>query len=1050
MFARLVRLSLANRMAVLAAALLLTAIGLWQLMRLPIDVLPDLDRPAVTIMTEAEGLSPSEVELAVTFPLETGMNGLPGLRRLRSASGIGLSIVTLEFDWSSDLIRNRQLVAERLAALSGQLPRGIVPQMGPITSIMGEIALVSLTGTTASPMELRDFADVVMRPRLLSVAGVAQVIPIGGEVRQLRVTPRLSAMRAAGIGLTEIEATLRRFGSNIGGGYVDQGGREFMIRGVGQTKSPADLAAAPVDLRGGGFIPLGQVAEVGFAARPKRGDAGQDGEAAVIVSVQKQPGADTLALTREIESALATLQRSAPSGMRVDKLQFRQADFIEAAVGNVSRAFIEAIVVVAIVLAFFLMSGRATLVSLIAIPLSVLIAVLVFKALGLGVNTMTLGGLAIAVGELVDDAVVDVENILRRLDENDHLARPRAAIAVIIDASQEVRSGVVLATAIIVLVLLPVFALTGIEGRMFMPLGTAYVVSILASLVVAVTVTPVLASFLLPRPEHRVHRENRALVWLEDRTRGLMDLAFANRESVLGGCVALVLVAGLLALWMPRAFLPPFNEGSLTINLTARPGLSLAESDRLGRLAERIILSVPEVSSIGRRTGRAELDEHAEGVHSSEIDVHLKKGGRPRAEVAADIRRRLMALPVSMNVGQPISHRIDHLMAGVRAEIALKVEGDDFDTLRTLAESFRVKMAQIPGLADVQVERQSRVPQIRIDVDHARAAMYGLRASDVTETVEAFANGRVVSQIMDGARRLDVVLRLADADRTTTALGDLLVRGPQGEVAVRQVAEVVESDGPNQILRENGVRRIAVIANSNGNGDLTRIAHQIEGLIRATALPVGYSAKLEGTFQASKAATRIILGLSIVSFALIAMLLYSRYRSGVLVAIVMSSAPLAFAGGVAALTLAGETLSIASLVGFITLTGITTRNAILKVSNILNLAVAGVPFSRALIVEGSIERLRPVLLTAVSAGLALIPLILGGGDPGKEILHPVAVTIFGGLVVATALDTVVTPLLVHMFGREAIERLQREAWTAASARGSAPSMTGEVYHDHAF
>jgi heavy-metal exporter, HME family len=1050
MFAYIVRISLANRVAVLGLAALIMLIGMWQLPRLPIDVLPDLDQPTVTIMTEAEGLSPVEVELSVTYPLETAMNGLPGLKRLRSASGVGLSVMYLEFDWSSDLIRNRQLVSERLAALGPQMPRGISPQMGPMTSIMGEIMLVALSGTNVHQMELRDFADFTLRPRLLSVPGIAQVIPIGGEVRQMRVSPRPNAMRAANVGYEQIEATLKRFGVNTGGGYVDQGGREFMIRGVGQTRYLDDLAAAPVETRGSGFVQLRQVADVSFSARPKRGDAGHDGAPAVIVSVQKQPGTDTVALTRQVEAALASLQRNAPMGMRVDKVQFRQADFIEAAIGNVSRAFIEAIVVVALVLAFFLMSGRATLVSLVAIPLSVLTSVLVFKALGLGVNTMTLGGLAIAVGELVDDAVVDVENILRRLADNDASPQPRSTLNVIVAASQEVRSGVVMATAIIALVLLPVFALSGIEGRMFAPLGLAYVVSILCSLLVAVTVTPVLASYMLERKEHRIDRENRALSWIEDRARALIDLAFRHSNIVLGTICAAVVLAGIVASLMPRAFLPTFNEGSLTINLTARPGLSLAESDRLARLAEELILAVPEVKSVGRRTGRAELDEHAEGVHSSEIDVSLKGTGRTRAAVAADVRTRLNILPVSVNVGQPISHRIDHLMAGVRAEIALKIEGDDLDTLRTLAENFRTRMSSVKGLTDVQVERQARVPQIRIDVDHARAALYGLRAADITEAVEMLSNGRVVSQVVDGTRRIDVVMRLSDTERGTTSLGDITLRSPSGEVALKQVARVTESDGPNQVLRENGVRRIAVLANGNGSGDITRAAASIEALIRETALPSGYSARLEGTFQARSAAARIILGLSLVSLVLIAMLLYSRYRSGVMVAIVMASVPLAFVGGVAALTIAGETLSIASLVGFITLTGITTRNAILKTSNILNLAVSGVPFSRALVVEGSLERLRPVLLTALSAGLALIPLLIGGGDPGKEILHPVAVTIFGGLLVATALDTVVTPLLIHTFGRADIERIQYATWTSQEHQDTPATSTGEITHDHAF
>lgn len=1042
MFARIVSLSLQHRLAVLIIAALVTVAGIYQLPRLPVDVLPDLDRPTITIMTEADGLSPVEVEQTVTFPLETTMNGLPGMERLRSASGVGLSIVFLEFEWGTDLIRNRQLVSERLQIISSQMPPGIVPHMGPITSIMGEIMLLAVSGPAIDPMDLREIADFTLRPRLLALPGVAQVIPIGGEVRQFRVSPDPAKMRMLNISAEQIEAALKRFGVNSGGGYVDQGGREFIIRGIGQSRNLDDLRAAAVTNAAGATILLKQVADVSFGARPKRGEASQNGNPAVIVSVQKQPGVDTIALTRLVERELGLLQAAMPAGVTVDKVQFRQANFIEAALGNVRAAFIEAIVVVAVILAIFLLNARATVISLIAIPLSVLVTVLVFSALGLGINTMTLGGLAIAVGELVDDAVVDVENIMRRLAQNDVLAAPRPTLAVILDASQEVRSGVVMATAIIVLVLIPVFALSGIEGRMFAPLGIAYVVSILASLVVAVTLTPVLASWLIAAPQHRRHRENRLMDWLEIHAYRLIHQAMDRRGAVLAGATGLFALAMLTAMLMPRAFLPPFNEGSLTINLTAQPGLSLAESDRLGRMAERLIMGVPEVRSVGRRTGRAELDEHAEGVHSSEIDVDLREDGRPREAVAAAIRERLAVLPLSINVGQPISHRIDHLMAGVRAEIAVKVEGEDLDTLRSIAERLREQMTAMTGLADVQVERQVPVPQVRIDVDHQRAAQFGLTAAGIIAQVEALSNGRVASQVIDGLKRIDVVMRLADERRTPARLGELLITSPRGTVPLAQLARIVEGEGPNQILRENGVRRIAIIANGNGERDLTRVASDLETMIAAANLPAGTTAKVEGTFQSQASASRIIAGLSVVSLGLIGMLLYSRYRSVRLVAIVMSSVPLAFIGGIAALVIAGQTLSIASLVGFITLAGITTRNAILKTSHILNLAVGErYAFSRELVVTGSLERLRPVLMTALSAGIALIPLIIGADEPGKEILHPVAVTIFGGLIVATALDTVMTPLLLHAFGREPIERLQRAAMEARDDAMIDPSST---------
>jgi heavy-metal exporter, HME family len=893
--------------------------------------------------------------------------------------------------------------------------------------------------------------ESTVRPRLLSVAGVAQVIPIGGEVRQLRVSPKPAVMRALQITPEQIETSVRRFGTNVGGGYVDKGGSEFLIRGLAQSQQVQDLAATPVDIRQGQVIPLRQVADVSYEARPKRGDAGFNGNPSVIISIAKQPGIDTLTLTRELEGTLSELQRAAPSGVNIHQVLFRQATFIETALFNVSRAFVEAVVVVALILMLFLRNRRATLISLIAIPLSVLMSVLVFRLMGLGVNTMTLGGLAIAVGELVDDAVVDVENILRRLHENDQATPALSSSQVIINASQEVRSSVVMATLIIVLVLLPVFSLSGIEGRLFMPLGIAYVVSILASLLVAVTVTPALASWLLADPRHRMEKPSSLMRRLEDKAGALMEWAFSHARLVFLSIGALFILALTIALWMPRAFLPPFNEGSLTINLTAQPGLSLHESNRLGQIAEKIILSIPDVKSVGRRTGRAEMDEHAEGVHSSEIDVGLKKQARPVKDVAVDIRQKLAALPININVGQPISHRIDHLMAGVRAEMALKVMGPDLDTLRLLADQFRQKMVSVSELADVQVERQTRIPQIKLDIDYQQAALYGLRVSDVVEAVEGLANGRVVSQLLDGNRRIEVAVRLNDGDRSATSLGNLLLKSPSGMVPLRQVARVLETDGPNQVLRDNGMRRIAIIANSQRGADLSRVAQRIEQIIATTPLPAGYSATLEGTFQAQASASRLILGLSLVSLALISFLLYARYSSARLVLIVLMSIPLAFMGGVLALMIAGETLSVASLVGFITLAGITARNAILKTSHVMNLAVVQrFEMSRALVIEGSLERLRPVLMTSLSACVGLFPLVLASQSPGMEILHPVAVTIFGGLIVATMLDTVMTPLLIWHLGREPIERLQKDVRLPTSSPVLSPFPSSGGQHDMAY
>ena len=1034
MFNFLVSASLRNRIFVLAAALILVGYGSFVLPRIPVDVFPDLNRPVVTLMTEAEGLAPQEVEQLVTFPIESIMNGMPGVTRVRSVSGVGLSIVYVEFDWGTDVYRNRQLVSERLAMVREQLPRSVIAQMGPVTSIMGEIMLIAISSDTVSPMEVREIADFVIRPQLLTIAGVAQVIPIGGEVRQYRVVPNIALMQSLDVSYEQIEVAVARFGTNSAGGFVDQHGREYLIRNVGLTKRLEDLRDTVVLYRQGQPVLLRQVATVDFAARVKRGDAGYQGRPAVIVSVQKQPGADTVALTKQIEAALQAIQRTLPAGISATNVQFRQATFIETSMDNLKRVLVEAAAVVAVVLIAFLMNVRATFISLTAIPISVLTTLVVFQAFGLTINTMTLGGLAIAIGALVDDAVVDVENILRRLKENRARPDPRPVLDVIAAASQEVRSGILYATIIIVLVFLPLFALSGIEGRLFAPLGVAYIVSILGSLVVSITVTPVLSYYLLTGS--RGHEEDTFLLrHLKRGNRAVLVWAMENRSLLFAGAVLAVAAAAYAAVLLPRAFLPPFNEGTLTISLQYNPGISLRESNRLGLLAERLLMGVPEVTSVGRRTGRAELDEHAEGVHFSEVDVDLKRSQRSKNEIVADIRSRLAVLPASLNVGQPISHRLDHMLSGIRAEIALKIFGDDLDTLRSLAETLRDRLSSVQGLADLQVEKQNPIPQLRVEADHSRAALYGITAATITQALEGMSNGRTVSQVVTGGnRRFDVVIRLSDLDRSTAGLGDLLIATPSGLVPLRMVARIDETEGPNQIFRENGQRRIAVYANSDGTRDLAQIVADLRRIVAETAWPQGYATRLEGSYQAQEEATLRIGILSLVSLALIFIVLQSRYRSPVLALIIMGSVPLALIGSVAALWIAGQPLSVASMIGFITLAGISTRNGILKISRYINLAMhEGERFGRDLVIRGSLERLAPVLLTALCAGLALTPLLLGAGEPGREILHPVAVTIFGGLLSSTLLDAVLTPVLFLTFGRGPLERLASRTDTLRTA-----------------
>ncbi|MBM3528720.1 MAG: efflux RND transporter permease subunit [Alphaproteobacteria bacterium] len=1025
MFTFLVTQSLRNRMLVLALSVALIVLGTFSVFRLPVDVLPDLNRPTVTIMTEADGLAPPEVEVLVSFPIETQMNGVPGVSRVRSVSGVGLSMVYVEFDWGTDIYRNRQLVAERLGLVRSQLPPNVAPHMGPISSIMGQVLMIALTSDRATPMELREVADFTIRPRLLSIPGVAQVIPMGGEVRQYRVAPQPPALRALGVNYEQVERALQQFGTNTGGGFTDLHSREYLIRNIGRTTSLDDLRRIVVAKIEGRPVYLHQVATVDFAPKVKRGDSGYMGKPAVVVSVEKQPSVDTITLTNQLEEAVAELNKTLPLGIKADQVIFRQANFIETSIGNVKKVMVEAALVVAVVLFAFLLNWRTTAISLTAIPVSILATAAVFYFAGLTINTMTLGGIAIAIGALVDDAVVDVENIFRRLRENRAAGNPRTVFDVVVGASQEVRSGILYASVIIVLVFVPLFALSGIEGRLFTPLGQAYIVAILASLVVSITLTPVMAYYMLPGLKRLDERESPLVRWLKLHYEGGLARAFAHARIVFAVTLLAVAASAAGAYLMPRAFLPQFNEGTFTINLAFNPGISLAESNRVGQIAERLVLDVPDVKSVGRRTGRAELDEHAEGVHSTDLEIDLKPSKRTKADIVADIRSRLSVLPLSINVGQPISHRLDHMLSGVRADIAIKLFGEDLDAMRNIAEDLRRRLAAIPGMVDLQVEKQVRIPQLEIRIDYGRAALYGVQPGAVVEQLSRLSSGRVASQVVDGHRRFDVVMRLPDRLRTTQRLGDLLIETPNGWIPARQIADIRETDGPNQILRENGRRRLAVFGNVQGGANGSAIVEAIRTELRALELPEGSFTSLEGTFKAQEQASRTIGLLSLVSLTLIFAILYSRYRSAALALIVMGSLPLALIGAVAALWLADQPLSVASMVGFITLTGIAARNGILKVSHTINLALhEGMPWGRELVVRGSMERLTPVLMTALSAGLALIPLMIDAATPGKEILHPVAVTIFGGLLSATAFDAFLTPILLMRFGRKPIKRLR--------------------------
>ena len=1053
MFKWILESSLRNRLLVIISALVLMAYGAFTLSRTPVDVFPDLNKPTVTLMTEAGGMAAEEVEQLITFPLETTMNGLPGVENVRSVSSAGLSFVYVTFDWRTDIYRARQMVSERLTAMEEGLPPGVVPRMGPISSVMGEILQIAIpigsapaaepasepaashaTATKApalSAMQVREYADWVLRPRLMAIAGVAQVIPIGGEVRQFQVQPDTARMAALGITESHLEAALKGFSANTSGGFLELNGREYLIRHLGRTSRLTDLQNLALSTRNGQPIVLRQIATVQFAPAIRRGDAGFEGQPAVILGIQKQPTADTIALTRSIEAALEEMKPSLPAGMNAPRVTFRQANFIEASITTLQGKLIGASVFVAVILYFFLGTLRPLVIALTAIPTSIFLTGLVFQYFGLSINTMTLGGLAIAIGGLVDDAVVDVENIMRRLKE-DRIRHPQHRLhplEVVARASMEVRSAILYATVIIVLVFLPLFALPGMEGRLFVPLGVAFIVSTLASLLVSVTITPVLSYYLLPGMKQLGHDDTRVLRWLKGGYRSSLQAVLNRPRAALAAAGVGVLVAAAAVPFFPTTFLPPFNEGTLMVGLRLNPGVTLAESSALAQQAERLVKQVPEVTHVGRRSGRAELDEHAEGVHVSELDVGLRPAAeltRPMDAVVADIRARLAPLPAAIGIGQPISHRIDHMLSGVRSQIAIKVFGEDLDTLRGQAESLRGRLAGIPGLADLEVEKQVLAPQIKVRVDYAAAARYGVPAPQVLATLQSLVEGERVTQIVEGNRRFALVVKLPEAARSIEGLGQVLIDTPLGAVPLSRLATIEDSDGPNQISRDDGRRRIVLSANAQGRA-LSEVVADIRRVVAETRLPEGYFITLGGQFQAQEEASRLVGLLSLVSLVLMFVVLYSRYRSATLATLIMANIPLALVGAVLGLWLAGQPLSVAAMVGFITLAGISVRNGILKVSHYINLMrFEGENFSHALIVRGSIERLSPVLMTALVTAFALAPLLFEAERPGTEILHPVAVVIFSGLISSTLLDTYLTPALFWLFGRKSAERLMDE------------------------
>ena len=1039
MLNKIIQWSIKNRLIVLVAAAVLLIYGGIVAVRAPVDVFPDLTAPTVTILTESHGMAPEEVESLVSLPIEAAMNGTAGVFRVRSNSAAGISIVFVEFNLGTDIYRARQLVTEKLAQV--RLPTGIRPPvLGPISSTMGEIMLISMTSQTTSAMDLRSLADWVVRPRLLGVTGVAQVMVIGGETKQFQVLIDPAKLRDYGLSLQQVMDAVAGSNVNSSGGFLERPTDEYLIRARGRVNSLEDLANSVITVKNGTPVLIRNVATVQLGPALKRGDGSFNMHSDVVATVQKQPNANTIEVTRQIEAALAGLKGTLPADVTVETKAFQQATFIERAIDNVQTALLEGGILVAVVLFLFLWNFRTTLISLTAIPLSLITAIIVMSYFGLGVNTMTLGGLAIAIGELVDDAIIDVENVFRRLKQNAQGGFSQTPETVIYRASSEIRNSIVFATLIIVLVFLPLFNLGGFEGRMFAPLAFAYIASIAASLLVALTVTPALCYYLLGR-SRLLHEEGDSwlVMWLKGRYVKTLDWTLRHPFQVISTSVAMLVIALMVVPLMGREFLPPFNEGAMNINITLPPGTSLQESNRIGRTVEEVLHRTPEVVSTTRRTGRAELDEHAAGVNMSEIEVVARPLGRPHTAVMEEVRQNLAQIPgVVSEVGQPISHRIDHLLSGTRAQIAIKLFGSDLGTLRNKAEDIRKTMETVPGVVDLMVEPQTGVPQVQINIDRRAAGALGLRSDKLAEAVDVAFNGEAVSQVLEAQRTYDVVVRFDDASRQSVeTIASTLIDTPQGaKVPLSQIAEVRVDQGPNTINRENVQRRIIVQANV-ANRDLGSIIDEIRiKIARDVSLPEGYFVQYGGQFEAQEAAARQITIMSAVAIAGIFLLLYLALGSGRLALLVMANLPLALIGGVLMVFASGGTLSIASLIGFITLFGIATRNGIMLITHYQHLITEeGLPFQQA-IAQGSLERLSPILMTALVTGVGLIPLALGVGQPGKEIQQPMAVVILGGIVTSTLLNMVVMPVLFLKYGRvSALKNVDAEtAGEAATTR----------------
>ncbi|MCG6154603.1 efflux RND transporter permease subunit [Rubinisphaera margarita] len=1041
----IIRFALRQRLLVMAITLLMCGYGTWQALHAPIDVFPNLNRPRVVIMTEAPGLAPEEVESLITFPIETAVNGANGVQAVRSSSGVGISVIYVEFDWGTDIYDDRQIVNERLQLVTDRLPEGISPQLAPVSSIMGQVLMLGMwsEGGETEPIEVRTMADWVVRQRLLTIPGVSQVFTMGGGRKQFQVLVDPDALLRYGVTLHEVKQAVQDSNENATGGYLDeQGPNELLVRALGRIQSIEDLQKVVVATRNERPIVLAQIARVIEGAQVKRGDsaayvrtgAGEFvGGPAVVLTINKQPEADTRAVTEAVLEAVEDLRPSLPQDLRVEPL-YSQKLFIDRAIENVVEALRDGGILVVIILFLFLMNIRTTFITLTAIPLSLLMTVIVFSFFGLSINTMTLGGLAVAIGELVDDAIVDVENIFRRLRENRQQGNPKNPLLVVFQASVEIRNSIVFGTMIVILVFLPLFALSGMEGRLFTPLGIAYIVSILSSLLVSLTVTPVLSYWLLAGKKDSGHEKDgpllRLLKWIGDKV-----IRFSLRVPRLN-LIATALAVGLAGLFLinlERDFLPPFNEGTIQLNVVLPPGTSLGTSNDIAGRVEDRLMAIEDILSISRRTGRAELDEHAEGVNMSEILIELDpESEQSREEQIEEIREAMGEIPgIVTAVEQPLAHLISHMLSGVKAQIGIKIYGDDLDLLRRSAGEMQAAIQSVPGVTDLLVEPQVIIPQLRIELDRDKLLLYGLTAAEVNTFIETAMNGQIVSEVLLGQRTFDLLIRLDEGYRENLqALKRLTIEMENGgKIPLEAVADIYESGGPNTINRENVRRRIVLQCNVSDRGVVDVVQEIRERVLPVVqSLPPGYFVEYSGQFESQQSATRIIGALFAVSLVGVFLVLFTMFRSVKLSLQVMAALPMAFIGSVAALVMTGQTLTVAAMVGFISLGGIASRNGILLLNHYLHLVRhEGEDWTKEMIVRAGLERLAPVLMTALTSGIGLVPLVLAAGEAGKEILYPVATVILGGLISSTLLDFFVHPALFWLFGLEEARRVVDES-----------------------